>query len=292
MAGFRSVKKYAEAWDAGRSHTAYFRKVPFSTNNGFYDMSMYGGGPPANYYASTPLESAVLNPLKGIFHGDNKSPSKKYLSRISICCDPLSNPGAGNIMLCDYVMYYPFIDMDDLSTQTMTNSVTLPRYESGEGVMVMAVCTSTSVTAGGNFTFEYVNQDGVTKTSPTIYCPPVTSLLSSMIVTGTIGQASATYTPTGAFLPLAHGDRGVRQINSVTFAIANGGLLALVLIKPLVNLFHNERYVQIEKEIGTGWPSQVEIKDGAFLNFVRRSQAQASSLGFTGMIETIWDEGT
>jgi len=290
--GFRSVKQYAEAWDKGRHHTAFFRKVPFSTNNGYYDMSMYGGGPPANYYASTPLESATLSQLKGIFHGDDKAPSKKYLARISICCDPLSTPGAGNIMLCDYVMYYPFIDMDDLSTQELTNSVTLPRYEDGEGVMVMAVCTSTSVSSGGNFSFEYVNQSGVTKTSPTIYCPPISSLTSSMIVSGSPGQGSATYAPTGAFLALAAGDRGVRQINSVTFAVANGGLLALVLIKPLVNLFHNERNVQIEKEIGSGWSGQVEIKDGAYLNLIRRSQAQSSSLGFTGMIETIWDEGT
>ena len=40
----------------------------------------------------------------------------------------------------DYLLYYPFIDMDAAGEdQTMTNGVTLPRFTDGAGVRMMAV---------------------------------------------------------------------------------------------------------------------------------------------------------
>jgi len=36
------------------------------------------------------------------------------------------------MVMCDYLLFYPQVDMDSVDPQAMDNTVTLPRYESGE----------------------------------------------------------------------------------------------------------------------------------------------------------------
>jgi len=285
--GFRSVKKYAEAWDAGRSFTSHFRKSPTSGGSAtcWVDMSMYGGGPPANYYAATPLTAATLDGTTGIYHGDDKSPARKYLASWSMCGS--SNNNRGRLTLQDYLLFYPFVDCDDLTTQTMTNTTTLPRYTDGAGVQVMAVCQATSV-GNGSFVFEYVNQDGVTKTSPTQLCQAGgnTATPSTLIAGPQNGSNAFNY------LQLAAGDSGVRQINSVTFAVSNGGLMALVLVKPLASL--SIREASCESEISLlqfGMPT-VRIYDGAYLSYIHLQEISQNATLLTGRLQFIWDEGT
>jgi len=43
------------------------------------------------------------------------------------------------MVLCDYLMFYPQVDMDSLDPQPLVNDITLPRYESGEGVRMFLV---------------------------------------------------------------------------------------------------------------------------------------------------------
>ncbi len=292
MAGFRSVKQYAEAWDAGRSFTSHFRK--FSTiapsNVMFIDLSTIGGGPPANYYASAPLVAATLDGTSGIYHGDDKAPSAKYLTSLMMC--NTSNSTVGTFFLLDYLLYYPFVDCDDTTAQTMTNTTTLPRYTDGEGVMVMAVCVSAG-SGNGAFSFEYVNQDGVTKTSPTNNC--VFNGGSSAPAPGNcLATTAGATTPTDGvvFCALAAGDRGVRQINSVTFSIANGGLACFVLVKPLAQTVIRELTAPSEIEFITQTTAPPRIYDGAYLNIVGKCPFGIQSLPIVGRVSTIWDEGT
>ena len=43
------------------------------------------------------------------------------------------------VMMLDYLLYYPFVDMSVTDAQPLVNTVTLPRYTSGVGVQIMAV---------------------------------------------------------------------------------------------------------------------------------------------------------
>jgi len=290
VAGFRSVKKYAQAWEDGRVFTSHFRKNYTASAQTFLwlDNSMTGGGPPANYYAATPLTATTLDGSAGIYHGDNKSPAAKFLTHWSMVGNSTNNQA--QCILLDYLLFYPFIDMDDLATQEMINSTTLPRYTDGEGLKVMPVCVSPSV-GGGLFTFEYVNQDGVTKTSPAQGCATsqpalVGNLVCSSRATFMSGDA------VGPFCPLAAGDSGVQRINSVTFSVANGGLMALVLVKPLAGMAIREGSVESEMEFLTGGVPPVRIYDGAYLNFISRPDVGLGSTAITGKLNFIWDEGT
>ena len=286
MAGFRSVKKYTDAWEAGRVHTAHFRKAPNPTTAGWADLSMQGGGPPANYYASDPLAAARLTGSRGIYAGDDKAPSKKYLTAMSAVATSVGCVGV--LRLCDYVLYYPFIDADSVDTQTLDNTTTLNRYEDGEGVMVMAVFLTAVTPTSGQFTFEYVNQNGVTKTSPVISC----STFGGAITTGTIVTGLRHTLASGPFLALAGGDTGVRQINSITFSSVNGGLIALVMVKPLMDLPIRELNAEVEVEVITQRSGPIEVKDGAYLNLLHFHEVSLGSTFTTGKLQFIWDEGT
>ncbi len=293
MAGFRSVKKYAQAWEDGRVFTSHFVKTSTSSPSVqmYIDTSLFGGTPNANYYATAPLEAATLNGRRGIYHGEDKSPAAKYLA--SWMCTTTNTQYAGEKFLLDYLLYYPFVDCDGTTTQTLVNSVELPRYEDGAGVMVMPVCTSAG-TGRGAFSFTYVNQDGVEKTSPTINC--LSNGGSSPPLPGNILSCDSTlidFAVAGRpFCALAHGDSGVRRINSVTFSVANGGLACFVLVKPLASLVVREASVPSEVTFVDRVPGPPRIYDGAFLGVIAKANATITSLPLAGSITTIWDEGT
>jgi len=289
MAGFRSVKQFAEAEENGRSLVSHYRKS-FTTTVGsqfWQDTSLVAGGPVANFYASAPLEAATLNGLRGIFHGDDKAPAAKYLTHWGMT-------GSATVMqgphwLLDYLMFYPFVDSDDLATQEMTNVTTLPRYADGEGVMVMPVTQSTSA-GGGRFTFVYTNQDGVEKTSPVNLCNSAGNITNpGQITKGTVAGGANSGSP---FCELAAGDRGVRDIKSVTYSTANGGLAAFVLVKVIANAVVAEAQVPTEVEFVTRRAGPPRIYDGAYLNVLLFSFSSTSGAILSGHIRTIWDEGT
>jgi hypothetical protein len=287
MAGFRSVKRFAEAWDEGRSFTSHFRKSFNATTAGWADFSMQPGGPPANFYASSPLEAATLNGSRGFYIGDAKSPSRRFLTGMSIVANNVNN--LGQLILFDYVLYYPFIDCDDTTAQVMTNDVTIPRYATGDGIQVVPISLTAHTPPGGSFTFEYVNQAGVTKTSQANPCSPFGGAITAG--TALLGLNNAAVND-GLFCKLAAGDSGVRRINSVTFSSANGGLMALVLVRPLVVSAIREASVETEvMAFGNGLPP-VEVFDGAYLNLMHRSTTSQQSTFMTGKLNFIWDEGT
>lgn len=291
MAGFRSVKKYAEAWDAGRSYTSHYMKRSASaTGTGaFSDTSMFPGNPPANYYASDPLTAATLNPLRGIYAGDDKAPARKFLTKWTH--QGLSANVVGECHLLDYLLYYPFVDCDDTTSQSLDNTVTLPRYTDGEGVMVMPVCVSTG-TGSGNFTFEYVNQDGVTKTSPINYCNTANSPVPGAVLSAANAIFFSSVEQSGIFCALAPGDRGVRQINSVQFGVANGGLATFVLVRRLASNALRETAVVSEVEFVTRTTAPPRVYDGAFLGLIVRPANNMQNNPISGALEFIWDEGT
>lgn len=278
--GFRNIQAYVDAVESGRSHYCSFRKIPSQTSAAgiWVDASMAGGNPLPNYYASSPLTADVLDGSRGLFHGADKAPETKHLTELSICVS--STATVGQFMLLDYLMYYPFFDGDDTEPQVMVNPITLPRYADGDGVMVMAV-TVAPATGGGSFTFTYINQDGVQKTSPVQGC--VAGAIANLV-----NSQQATVNGNGPFLKLAAGDRGVRSIVSAQFSVPNGGLYALVLVKPILDHAVREINTYSEVVLPLQRPFLPRIYDGAYLNLIFVATASPAGTSIVGHARFAW----
>jgi hypothetical protein len=282
--GFRNVRALAASHDAGRTHFCSIRKVPSqaSVAGNWTDLSMAAGNPKPQYYASTPLAAATLDGFEGVFHGANKAPSTKHLTHWGLVTPTAALVGQYNLL--DYLLYYPFVDGDDLNQQDLNNSVSLPRYTTGDGVLVMAV-VSAPTTGGGALTYNYVDQAGDSKTSPTI------SLNATAAGIATLATSEQAQTSGGRwFLPMAEGSTGVRSITSVTFSVASGGLFALVLVKPLASLALREINTMAEREFVTQLPGAPQVVDGAYLGMVLNCAGSMAAGQLAGYAKFAWSE--
>lgn len=282
--GFAHVGEYVEALATnGQVHSTTFRKVPSqaSAAGQWVDLSMAGNVPLANYYAAEPLVADTLDFRRGIHHGEDKSPAQKYLAEIG-----LTSPTAGFVgryKLCDYLLYYPFIDMDSADVQTMDNTVTLPRYTTGDGVLAMAVAVTPSV-GSGQFTFDYYNQDGVLKTSPVQTCQSVAVAIAT-IITSMSGTAAGMV----PWLQLASGDTGIRSIVSLTNTVTNGGLISLVLVKPLCDTTIREVNTTTEIQFLSQRMPPPRIYDGAYLGLLVNCAATIAAGTLVGQAKFVWN---
>lgn len=303
MAGFSSVREFADAaMEDGRHWISTYRKAlpATATITGQYvDYSYAGGNPIANYYAASPLEAATLQPEKGIICPRIGASEKLYLHRwtaMSAAASATSTTNANQqLWLLDYLLYYPFCDMDAAGEdQVMTQSAALERYTDGVGVQMMVVAQSVTV-GGGRFTVTYVGSDDVQYTTTSMFC-------AAAQPSGSLVQAVNAAGGLSTFVPLNAGVRGVKRVDSVNFSVANGGLCAVVLVRPLETLWLREEARRTtagtlesfgdaaEVEALTGRGGVVEIQDGAFLGIVGRgTNGSLASSVLVGTIETVWN---
>lgn len=281
--GFGSLKSYVEAInDEGKLRRFSFRKTPAqATVQGIWaDLSMSPGNPVPNYYASSPLVSAVLDGNDGLYHGGDVSPSTKHLKEMLV----LSSSATGlplRLLLCDYLLYYPFVDQGG-GTQDMENSASLPRYVDGVGVQIMAVLVAAQ-TGGATFQVSYTNQDGVAGR----LTPLVT--FNTATATGAIATtAQATAGCAGPFLPLQDGDTGVMSIEQFIPATSDVGLVTLVLVKPLADFVLREQTAPVEVDYLRDRPSLPTIEPGAYLNLLALPMGSLSGVSIHGTITTTW----
>lgn len=282
MPGYRNVAAYARAEESGRTHFCSLRKVPSqaSTAGHWVDLSMAAGNPKPQYYAAAPLAAQVLDGFDGIFHGDAKAPATKHLTDIGLMTP--STALVGRYSLLDYLLYYSFVDGDDLAPQVMTNPVSLPRHATGEGVQVMAVVVAPTA-GGGSFTFDYIDSDGLAQTSPVIACNATSTSIASLL-------ASEASVGGHVFLPLSGTSRGVRQITGVTMLSASGGLFALVLVKPLYSMAIREINTMAEVNMLTMFPALPPIPDGAYLGLIMNCASSVAASTLTGYAKFAWSD--
>lgn len=295
--GFNNISEFANADEEGRVWITGFRKAVSSAatvTNSYIDYTYFAGSPQANFYASAPLESALIDDSRGIFL-PNVGSSSLYLKNITAMSlssqQNISTNRQQRLILCDYLMYYPFFDTDTLDLQETTEVATLPsRYSSGK---VIAISQAAAATIG-QFSFSYTNQDGVSgRTSPNIFTQ----------IVGGGGQSLNAAISGGGFhpyLPLQTGDIGVRSIESVTFTAAGGGLMALVIVQPIRSFFLSSECrrqstpaesfgaaVSIDSLIHEA--KAPEIKSGAILGFLSAGYGGSlASSTLVGLIETVW----
>jgi hypothetical protein len=271
------VKDIVDAVEEGRINTVSFRKVPSqaSTAGVWCDLSMASGNPSPNFYSGNELTATHFEGNKGIYKGSGDS-----LFEIMVQTSG-ANATPSTLILCDYLMFYPQVDMDSVDLQSMVNSVSLPRYESGEGVMMFVIAQYPYV-GGVNFNITYTNSDGVAgRNTGNVSCNTATNI-ASFIHSGSFANSF------GAFLPLQSGDKGVRSVEDITFLGSNGGLGAVVLVKPLYNTLLRELQSPVEANCFKDSGLLPQIKQGAYLNFICLPNASIAGVPITGTIKTIW----
>jgi hypothetical protein len=285
VTGFRNNYAITEARDAGRIYPNSIRKVPSqaSVAGWWVDLSMASGNPSPNYYLGAQLEATTLNKWKGIAHGDDKAPQSKHLASLT-----LMTPTAGLVgtyHLLDYLAFYPAIELDNADPQVMINAGDLPRYEDGEGVMAMVVAMTPTV-GFGTFEFDYVNQDGVTRTSEVHQLSTSAANIASIVTS----QPATVAGFGGPWLRLRGGDTGIRRIVEWRQLTLDGGLVAVVLVKPVAT----HTIIEINTPHALEFPQHItdmpRILDGAYLGLIMNCAATVAAGILAGSARFIWSE--
>lgn len=302
---FVNVGEYAAAAEGGQNWFGMMNKAGASASSqgGWVDWSGGAGYPQPNYFASAPLTAATIAsqrvPVPSV------APKKQWLHNLRVMLPANGATGTANqnqsFILCDYLMYYPFIDLVSTDEQVMDNTITLPRYTSGRGVRMMLVLQASN----GNYatsviTIKYINQDGAEKTVSLNLM--WAAYAASGCVAPNFGAANASNLH--PFVPLAPGDSGVRAVTSVQLSADWGGLAAIVLVQPLFfgyapqecrrtttgNLDSFGSPIEYQNLIHNY--ANIHIEDGAFLGVISKcpnSVSGQTGSRFIAFIETVWN---
>jgi hypothetical protein len=272
----------------GKTYKSEFNKITGAaayTANRFYDMSILNGYPIANTYSGTALAFQNTNASSGfsIYSGGDTLPDIKYM----ISC--FANTGVatgvpGVISIYDMQGYYPGINMNVNTLQTLTGTPTL-RYTNGQGVRAYLVSTVASGATAHNLSMSYTNQAA---TAGRVF-PFTVSMIASAIV-GHISHSGGAANNYGPFLPMASGDFGIQSVQTVQLSAASGaGTAALVLARPIVDVPLTLVGVANERDLVNQIPSLPEIKEGACLIAVLKADnAVAASTNYYGSFRTVW----
>lgn len=287
MPGFDSIKSLVDTEvSIGAVKFTSWRKAPNQTTSSgaWFDLSLTPGFPNPQYYAASPLVAVSLSRSGqgGLDHGNPVAPKVKVLRK----CLAMTQTAAAvplNMILCDYLMFYPFIDESITDPQILTTNIDLPRYPTGEGVGIMAIAVAAQL---GNQTFSvnYTNSQGVpNRTSQTVK-------MWTQGVTGTVvTTANNVLQCNGPFIPLQDGDTGVRSIESVTMDGSDIGLFSLVLVKQLARLSIRGIDAPVEVDYLKDFSNAPIIEDDAYLNFICLTPGNISGAQINGFMEVSWN---
>jgi hypothetical protein len=284
-----NISEYASTIDGGIApFYSTWRKSPtqVTTAGIWFDLSLSPGSPNPQYYAASPLIAQQMKRSTdgGLNHGNAVTPKSKFLSRFLI----MTSSATGLPMpfiLCDYLLFYPFVDTGTNDEQIMDNTATLPRYTGGAGVQMMAVSVAPNSGTLPTFTVNYTNSAGVSGRTSEVQTMN-SALTNGSILTSSVGTAVSST----AFIGLASGDSGVRSVQSVTFpSVTDVGLFALVLVKPLITSSLLEQTAPCEVLPIPHQAAPQRIYDDAMLNLIVLPQGSLSGVAFHGEIETTWN---
>lgn len=276
-------KFYRADWNKITGAAAY-------TAGRWYDMSALGGTPVANAWAGTslawtPCAESTGNGTQifGIRHGGDVSTDTKHLLNAS-AITAVATGVPSQLMLVDMCGYYPGINMNASTLQTLTGTPTL-RYTNGVGVRASLVITATSGATAHNLSMSYTDQDG--NTGNTL---PVTVSCTASAITPHITHSGTAANNYGPFLPLSNGDTGIRSVQSVQLSAASGaGTAALVLYKPIMTIPLVAASIASERDFLNQIPSLPQIKDGACLTWLLfTGAAVVANTNFYGSLEAAY----
>ncbi len=252
----------------------------------WYDLSLLAGTPIANTYSGTSLAATIPSDTSGfgLYHGGNVSTDTKHITNVA-AFTAVATGVPGVLMLVDMCLYYPGINMNSSSAQTLTNSSTLTRYTDGVGLRAFLVNTVAAGATAHNVSLSYTDQGGTASNSL-----PVTVACTASGIVGHITHSGVAANNYGPFLPLASGDTGIRSVQSITLSAASGaGTAALVLCRPLATVPITTLGVMGERDLVNMVPSMPKVVDGACLTWLWfAGAATAASTNFYGSVDFAW----
>lgn len=291
--GFTSIDDLVSETTGGKFWRNDFNKITGAaayTAGRWYDMSALSGTPVANAWAGTALAWTSCNEsagngtqIFGMYNGGNVSTDTKHVLNASAITS-VATGVPSQLMLVDMQGYYPGINMNLATAQTLTGTPTL-RYTNGVGVRAYLVVTATSGATAHNVAMSYTDQDN--NAGATL---PVTVSCTASAITPHITHSGTSANNYGPFLPLASGDFGIRSVQSVTISAASGaGTAALVLARPIFTIPLTTAAVASERDFLNQLPSLPRIQDGACLTWLYfAGAATAASTNFYGSVEMGW----
>ena len=258
----------------------------------WYDLSMLNGYPVANTYSGTALNAQAPSASSGfgIYHGADVTPDTKHILNVAAACAVAT--GVPSILLfVDLCLYYPGINMNVATQQTLVNSTTLTRYTDGAGLRSWVTNLSTTGATAHNLDntagtgTQYVNQAGTTKQHPG------TVSFTASAITPHISHSGTATNNHGPFLPLASGDYGIRSYSHFKLSAASGSAstAALCIGKPLAAIPLTTVGVLSERDYLNQLPSLPRVVDGAcIVPLLYTGAAVAAATNFYGSLEVAW----
>ena len=166
------------------------------------------------------------------------------------------------LLLVDMLGCYARIDGNTASAITLANTLTLPRYTSGTGVMAYnVVAPATTGSTAHNCLMTYTNQANVgSRELPQTVASTVSAVNSHIYHSGTAANNI------GPFLPLQAGDTGIRSVQTWQQSAANGTASTftnLVLAKPIMELQLTTQFLLSERDMLNQFPSLPLIQEAA-----------------------------
>lgn len=287
--GVSNIRELVDAELNGQSRASdWVKNVNQVTTAGiWYDLTGAAGNPRAKqWFDAAPLTAAAIRQSTdgGIYHGAAiGSSQQKFLRFIRAACAS-ATPLPMALLFCDYLIYYPSVEDGNTDLQTMDNTVTLPRYTDGKGVMMMPV-TISSRSGGQTFTVTYTNSDGVTGRVSQIVTQNAIAAPGT-ITTCQTATAGCTADP---FIPLAFGDSGVRAVESVQMNGADTGFFAIVLVKPLAQMLIRGIDAPYDKDFLLFGGELEKIQDDAYISVVALPNGSLSGLAVRGSLKSVWN---
>lgn len=244
----------------------------------------------------TPM-AQVITATNGpaLYHGGDVSTDLKSLLNMGMMTTAAT--GVGQFILVDLLLAYPYLDANSNSTQTCSNTQTLPRYTDGQGVRAFMVSggtgyvgsTAAPTTVGNtahNVEMIYTNQAGTGSRQLPVQVACTQSAIQGHVTHA--GVAANNYFP----LPLANTDSGVRSIQSIRLSAASGTAgtyYHMILYRELATIPVPAANTYYERDFVNMFPSLPQVVDGAALGILYvAGGAAAASTTFIGHIECAW----
>jgi hypothetical protein len=294
--GFSSLDDFiSEVTGSGKFNRTDWNKITGAaayTAGRWYDLSMLAGYPVANTYSGTALAAQVPTESSGygIYHGGNVSTDTKHAINVAAMSTAATGvPGV--LMLVDLCLYYPGINMNSSTRQTLDNTNTLTRYTTGAGLRSWVTALSTSgatahnLDSGAGTGTEYVDQGNAASVHPG------TISFTASAITPHISHSGLAASNFGPFLPLASGDSGIRRYNhfKLSAASASASTAALCIGRPLCTIPIFTTSVLTERDLLNQLPSLPQVQDGACIVPLFYAGANvAASTNFYGSLEAAW----
>jgi hypothetical protein len=173
-----------------------------------------------------------------------------------------------------------FIAYTDAGSPTTTMTIRMPRYTLGAGCQAAFVVTTAPTGGGPNMTASsYTNSAGGTGRA----FPSTPSFgAAADAYAGRIPHSGLVSGRFGPFLPLQGSDAGVASIESFTLsggtAYTGSGVLALCIMRPLLDLSVPITGMYSERDLVNQLPSLPQVMDGACLTWLIGSAGATTNL--------------